>query len=163
MVEILDRPAHPIIGRLLQESGVWIVAPEDKRYGQDILIPGGAGAGQAGPGRGGGTDRTASAVWSARGPHHRGTGEVDDPGMEIEIVVCKYGVPHEFSADCLAEAGALPDKVRAQDKRQRIDLTDIPFVTIDGEDARDFDDAVYCEPAKVGRAKGGDCWWPLPM
>jgi ribonuclease R len=81
-------------------------------------------------------------------------GEVDDPGMEIEIAVRKYGVPHEFSADCLAEAGALPDKVRAQDKRQRIDLTDIPLVTIDGEDARDFDDAVYCEPAKVGRAKG---------
>jgi ribonuclease R len=74
--------------------------------------------------------------------------------MEIEIAVRKYGVPHEFSADCLAEAGALPDKVRAQDKRQRIDLTDIPLVTIDGEDARDFDDAVYCEPAKVGRAKG---------
>ncbi|HCE29766.1 MAG TPA: ribonuclease R, partial [Comamonadaceae bacterium] len=49
---------------------------------------------------------------------------------------------------------ALPDKVRAQDKKQRIDLTDVPLVTIDGEDARDFDDAVYCEPAKVGRSKG---------
>ena len=135
VVEILDRPAQPIIGRLLQESGVWIVAPEDKRYGQDILIPGGALAQPVG--------RIAEVL-----------GEVDDPGMEIEIAVRKYGVPHEFSADCLAEAGALPDKVRAQDKRQRIDLTDIPLVTIDGEDARDFDDAVYCEPAKVGRAKG---------
>ncbi len=81
-------------------------------------------------------------------------GEVDDPGMEIEIAVRKYGVPHEFSQEALAQAKALPDKVRAQDKRHRIDLTDVPLVTIDGEDARDFDDAVYCEPARVGRTKG---------
>ncbi|MBS0342944.1 MAG: VacB/RNase II family 3'-5' exoribonuclease, partial [Proteobacteria bacterium] len=81
-------------------------------------------------------------------------GEIDDPGMEIEIAVRKYGVPHEFSEACLAQAKALPDKVRATDKRGRVDLTDIPLVTIDGEDARDFDDAVYCEPAKVGRTKG---------
>jgi ribonuclease R len=68
--------------------------------------------------------------------------------------VRKYGVPHEFSAECLAEAKALPEKVRPADKKGRIDLTDVPLVTIDGEDARDFDDAVYCEPAKVGRGKG---------
>jgi len=155
VVEILDRPAQPIIGRLLQESGVWIVAPEDKRYGQDILIPGGALA-QAKPGQVVVVELTEPPALFGQ-PVGRITevlGEVDDPGMEIEIAVRKYGVPHEFSADCLAEAGALPDKVRAQDKRQRIDLTDIPLVTIDGEDARDFDDAVYCEPAKVGRAKG---------
>jgi ribonuclease R len=155
VVEILDRPAQPIIGRLLQESGVWIVAPEDKRYGQDILVPGGALA-QAKPGQVVVVELTEPPALFGQ-PVGRITevlGEVDDPGMEIEIAVRKYGVPHEFSADCLAEAGALPDKVRAQDKRQRIDLTDIPLVTIDGEDARDFDDAVYCEPAKVGRAKG---------
>jgi len=155
VVEILDRPAQPIIGRLLQESGVWIVAPEDKRYGQDILVPGGALA-QAKPGQVVVVELTEPPALFGQ-PVGRITevlGEVDDPGMEIEIAVRKYGVPHEFSADCLAEAGALPDKVRAQDKRQRIDLTDIPLVTIDGEDARDFDDAVYCEPAKVGRTKG---------
>jgi ribonuclease R len=81
-------------------------------------------------------------------------GEVDDPGMEIEIAVRKYGVPHEFSDACLAMARGLPDKVRPQDKKDRVDLTDVPLVTIDGEDARDFDDAVYCEPAKVGKGKG---------
>jgi ribonuclease R len=81
-------------------------------------------------------------------------GEVDDPGMEIEIAVRKYGVPHEFSEACLGLARGLPDKVRAQDKKGRVDLTDVALVTIDGEDARDFDDAVYCEPAKVGRGKG---------
>jgi ribonuclease R len=81
-------------------------------------------------------------------------GEVDDPGMEIEIAVRKYSVPHEFSDSCIALARTLPDKVRPQDKKHRVDLTDVPLVTIDGEDARDFDDAVYCEPAKVGRGKG---------
>jgi ribonuclease R len=74
--------------------------------------------------------------------------------MEIEIAVRKYSVPHEFSAACLEQAKGLPDKVRAQDRKDRVDLRDVPLVTIDGEDARDFDDAVYCEPAKVGRGKG---------
>ncbi|MEY4426989.1 MAG: ribonuclease, partial [Pseudomonadota bacterium] len=75
-----------------------------------------------------------------------------------EIAVRKYSVPHVFSDACLAQAKALPDKVRAQDKKGRIDLTDVPLVTIDGEDARDFDDAVYCEPAKIGRVKSNNGW-----
>src|SRR5206468_3434363 len=78
-------------------------------------------------------------------------GEIDDPGMEIEIAVRKYEVPHLFSAETLAQAAALPDKIRPTDRKGRIDLTDVPLVTIDGEDARDFDDAVYCEPARIGR------------
>jgi ribonuclease R len=78
-------------------------------------------------------------------------GEIDDPGMEIEIAVRKYEVPHRFSPETLAQTGRLPDKVRPADKKNRIDLTDVALVTIDGEDARDFDDAVYCEPASIGR------------
>ena len=155
VVEILERPAQPIIGRLLQESGVWLVAPEDKRYGQDVLIPKGA-TGTAKTGQVVVVELTEPPALYGQ-PVGRITevlGEVDDPGMEIEIAVRKYGVPHEFSEACLAEAKGLPDKVRAQDKKRRVDLTDIPLVTIDGEDARDFDDAVYCEPAKVGRGKG---------
>ncbi len=155
VVEIIERPAQPIIGRLLQESGVWLVAPEDKRYGQDVLIPKGA-TGTAKPGQVVVVDLTEPPALFGQ-PVGRITevlGEVDDPGMEIEIAVRKYGVPHEFSQACLDEAKALPDKVRPSDKRDRIDLTDVPLVTIDGEDARDFDDAVYCEPARVGRGKG---------
>ena len=155
VVEIVERPAQPIIGRLLQESGVWVVAPEDKRYGQDILIPAG-GLGQALAGQVVVVQLTEPPALFGQ-PVGRITevlGEVDDPGMEIEIAVRKYGVPHEFSDACLAEAAVLPEQVRAQDKKQRIDLTDVPLVTIDGEDARDFDDAVYCEPAKIGRSKG---------
>jgi ribonuclease R len=81
-------------------------------------------------------------------------GEVDDPGMEIEIAVRKYGVPHEFSQACLTQAKALPDQVKAADAKGRVDLRDVALVTIDGEDARDFDDAVYCEPVQSGRRKG---------
>ena len=155
VLEIIERPRQPIIGRLLQESGVWLVAPEDKRYGQDVLIPKGA-TGTAATGQVVVVELTEPPALFGQpvGRVVEVLGEVDDPGMEVEIAVRKYGVPHEFSDACLAQAKALPDSVRAQDKRRRVDLTDVPFVTIDGEDARDFDDAVYCEPAKVGRSKG---------
>jgi len=155
VVEILERSSQPIIGRLLQESGVWLVAPEDKRYGQDVLIPKGATA-RATTGQVVVVELTEppSLYGQPVGRIKEVLGEVDDPGMEIEIAVRKYGVPHEFSDACLALARGLPDKVRAQDKKGRVDLTDVALVTIDGEDARDFDDAVYCEPTKVGRGKG---------
>ena len=155
VVEIIERSAQPIIGRLLQESGVWLVAPEDKRYGQDVLIPK-AATGRASAGQVVVVELTEppSLYGQPVGRIKEVLGEVDDPGMEIEIAVRKYGVPHEFSQGCLALARGLPDKVRPQDTKDRVDLTDVALVTIDGEDARDFDDAVYCEPTKVGRSKG---------
>ena len=155
VLEIVERRKAPIIGRLLHESGVWLVAPEDKRYGQDVLVPKGA-TGTAKPGQVVVVELTEppSLYGQPVGRVKEVLGEIDDPGMEIEIAVRKYGVPHEFSDACIALARALPDKVRPQDKKRRVDLTDVPLVTIDGEDARDFDDAVYCEPAKVGRGKG---------
>ncbi len=155
VTEIVERSTSPIIGRLLQESGVWLVAPEDKRYGQDVLIPKGA-TGSAKPGQVVVVELTEPPALFGQpvGRVKEVLGDIDDPGMEIEIAVRKYGVPHEFSEAAMALARALPDKVRPVDKRGRIDLTDVPLVTIDGEDARDFDDAVYCEPARVGRGKG---------
>ncbi len=155
VVEILERPEQPIIGRLLQESGIWLVAPEDKRYGQDVIISKGA-TGTAKPGQVVVVELTEPPALYGQ-PVGRVTevlGEIDDPGMEIEIAVRKYSVPHEFSEACLEQAKGLPDKVRAQDRKGRVDLRDVPLVTIDGEDARDFDDAVYCLPTKVGRSKG---------
>ncbi len=162
VVEIVERPPQPIIGRLLQEGGVWLVAPEDKRYGQDVLIPKGAT----------GTAKTGQVVvvdlveppalyGQPVGRVKEVLGEVDDPGMEIEIAVRKYSVPHEFTDACIALARTLPDKVRLQDKKHRVDLTDVALVTIDGEDARDFDDAVYCEPATTGRGKSAVKGWRL--
>ena len=155
VLEIVERKKAPIIGRLLHESGVWLVAPEDKRYGQDILIPKNATA-NAAAGQVVAIELTEPPSMYSQ-PVGRVTevlGEIDDPGMEIEIAVRKYEVPHQFSAATLAQAASLPEKVRAVDCKHRIDLTDVPLVTIDGEDARDFDDAVYCEPAVVGKGAG---------
>ncbi|QEA14297.1 ribonuclease R [Comamonas flocculans] len=154
VLEIIERPSQTIIGRLLHEAGIWLVAPEDTRYGQDVLVPrsaiGSASVGQV------------VVVQLTEPPALHGQpvgrvvevlGEIDDPGMEVEIAVRKYGVPHVFSDACLAQAQALPDQVREADWQGRVDLSDVPFVTIDGEDARDFDDAVYCAPMRLGRAK----------
>jgi ribonuclease R len=155
IVEIVERPEQPIIGRLLNEGGLWLVAPEDKRYGQDVMIPKG-GMGLAKPGQVVVVELTEPPALFGQpvGRVKEVLGEIDDPGMEIEIAVRKYSVPHEFSTRCIEQAKGLPDKVLAKDRKDRIDLRDVPLVTIDGEDARDFDDAVYCEPAKVGRGKG---------
>jgi ribonuclease R len=156
VLEILERRKAPIIGRLLHESGIWLVAPEDKRYGQDIMIPKN-GIANASAGQVVAVELTEPPSMHSQ-PLGRVTevlGEIDDAGMEIEIAVRKYEVPHRFSAETLAQTAKLPDKVRPADKRQRIDLTDVPLVTIDGEDARDFDDAVYCEPVTIGRKTKG--------
>jgi ribonuclease R len=155
VLEIVERRKATIIGRLLNENGGWIVAPEDKRYGQDILIPKNAIA-KAEAGQVVSVELTETPTLYSQpvGRVVEVLGEIDDPGMEIEIAVRKYEVPHRFSPQTLAQTGTLPDKVRAADCRQRVDLTDVPLVTIDGEDARDFDDAVYCEPCKIGRSKG---------
>jgi len=162
VVEIIERRKSPIIGRLLHESGIWLVAPEDKRYGQDIMVP-----------KNGIANATAGQVVAIElteppslysQPMGRVTevlGEIDDPGMEIEIAVRKYEVPHLFSPETLSQAASLPDKIRPADRKDRIDLTDVPLVTIDGEDARDFDDAVYCEPVKTGRGKSAFEGWRL--
>ena len=122
---------------------------------RDVLIPKGA-TGAAQPGQVVVVELTEPPALFGQpvGRVKEVLGEIDDPGMEIEIAVRKYGVPHQFSEAALAQARALPEQVRAADRKGRIDLTDVALVTIDGEDARDFDDAVYCEPARVGRSKG---------
>ncbi|KQV60425.1 ribonuclease R [Pelomonas sp. Root1217] len=162
VLEILERKKRPLIGRLLLESGIWLVAPEDRRMGQDILIP-----------KNGIANATAGQVVAVElteppslysqpvGRVVEVLGEIDDPGMEIEIAVRKYDVPHRFSPDTLTQSAKLPEKLRAADLKHRIDLRDVPLVTIDGEDARDFDDAVYCEPFKQGRGKKAIEGWRL--
>jgi ribonuclease R len=154
IVEVVERANSHVIGRLLNEGGVWIVSPEDKRISRDILVAGSPGKAKSGqvvsvelieqPGR----------FQQPTGKVVEVLGELDDPGMEIEIAVRKFGVPHIFSAAALKQASKLPGEVRDADLADRVDLRDVPLVTIDGEDARDFDDAVYCEPVKIGRAKG---------
>ena len=155
IVEVTERANKQVIGRLLNENGVWIVAPEDKRIGHDILV---TQTGKMKP-KVGQVVSVELTDFPSRHSQPLGRivevlGDIDDPGMEIEIAVRKYGVPHQFSEAAIAQAAKLPDEVRPADLRQRVDLRDVPLVTIDGEDARDFDDAVYCEPMRIGRQNG---------
>jgi ribonuclease R len=154
IVEVIERRTNKLVGRLLNERGVSIVVPEDQRIQHDILVPPGAAL-NAEPGQ-------VVVVEILQQPQRyvqpvgrvvEVLGAIDDPGMEIEIAVRKFAVPHEFPAAALELAEALPDGVLPKDFRGRVDLRDVPLVTIDGEDARDFDDAVYCEPI-AGRRKG---------
>ncbi len=162
VLDIVERRRGPIMGRLLQEAGHWIVAPEDRRYGQDILVPkGGIGSAQSGQVVAVELTEPASLYSQPVGRVTEVLGEIDDPGMEIEIAVRKYGVPHQFSQAAAELAQKLPTRVGATDKKSRVDLTDVPLVTIDGEDARDFDDAVYCEPFTQGRGKTKVSGWRL--
>ena len=153
-VEVLARANTHVIGRLVHENGVWLVVPEDKRIAHDILLavaPGKAKAGQVVSVE---LTEQPSRYSQPIGKIAEVLGEIDDPGMEIEIAVRKYGVPHEFSEAAKVAASKLPSEVKPADLEDRVDLRDIPMVTIDGEDARDFDDAVYCEPVKIGRGTG---------
>jgi ribonuclease R len=154
IVEVIERRTNRLVGRFLNERGVTIVVPEDQRIQHDILVPPGA---------------TLSAehgqvvvVEIIQQPQRyvqpvgrvvEVLGAIDDPGMEIEIAVRKFAVPHVFSSAALAAAERLPNSVQPRDLKARVDLRDVPLVTIDGEDARDFDDAVYCEPMGARRNK----------
>jgi len=154
IVEVTERRTKRLVGRLLNERGVFVVVPEDQRIKHDVLIPPGETR-KAQPGQVVTVEivEQPSRYTQPIGRIEEVLGEIDDPGMEIEIAVRKFDVPHIFSDAATKEAAALPDVVGPADRAGRVDLTDIPLVTIDGEDARDFDDAVYCEPLD-GKKKG---------
>ena len=154
IVEILERANTHVIGRLLNENGVWIIAPEDNRFRQDILLSGSPGKAKSGQVVSVALTEQPTKYAQAVGKIVEVLGDIDDPGMEIEIAVRKFGVPHEFSQAAKNAAAKLPSEIREEDLADRVDLRDIPMVTIDGEDARDFDDAVYCEPVKIGKSNG---------
>ncbi|MBI1906222.1 MAG: ribonuclease R [Rhodocyclales bacterium] len=145
IVEVLERANQRVVGRVLVEHGVLLVAPEDRRIAQDILIaPGGKRLAQ-------GQVVTVELIEQPTkqaqpiGRVVELLGNYADPGMEIEIALRKHQLPFEFSPEARELTRKLPDKVRKKDKAGREDITSLPLVTIDGETARDFDDAVYCE------------------
>jgi ribonuclease R len=142
VVEVLERANRRIVGRLHSEHGVLFLVPEDRRIAHDILVPP-AETGRAKAGQVVTVDLVAQP-----GPHAQPIGRVAevlghhaDPGMEIEIALRKFDLPHEFSRKALAQARSLPDEVTEFENRK--DLRELHFVTIDGETAKDFDDAVY--------------------
>lgn len=151
LVRVISQGKKEIVGRYFVEQGVALVVPDDARLGVDLIIPPewsqGARHGQM---------VVAEIVSRAtRRSHPVGKiteilGEHMAPGMEIEIAIREHGLPHEWSAAVLNELKYIAEEVTAEDKLGRVDLRKLPFITIDGEDARDFDDAVYCVPEKKG-------------
>ena len=152
IVEVLSRAHTHIVGRLLHENGVWLIVPEDRRIVHDIIVEKPPKHAQAGQFVNAQLVTQPSRYSQPLARIVEVLGNMDDPGIEIEIAVRKFGLPHVFSKGALQRADGLPDAVQPADMADRVDLRDVPFVTIDGEDARDFDDAVYCEPVKIGKA-----------
>jgi ribonuclease R len=151
LVEVLERPQRRIVGRLHAEHGVLFLVPEDRRIAHDILVPP-AEAGKAKPGQVVTVDLVTQPSAHAQpiGRVAEVLGHHADPGMEIEIAVRKFDLPHEFSRRALHQAGAMADEVLPEDLKERRDLRDSHFVTIDGETAKDFDDAVLARKEGKG-------------
>jgi ribonuclease R len=158
IVEVLQRMRQRVVGRLHSEHGAMYLVPEDKRINRDFLIPPNAHA-DAKPGQ-----VVEVEILTQPSKHAQPVGRVvevlgnyADPGLEIEIALRKHELPHAFSREVEAVCERFPTKVTGADWGDREDVRDVPLVTIDGETAKDFDDAVYCEPlpAKRGREKGG--------
>jgi ribonuclease R len=146
IIDVLERANRSIVGRLYEEHGIAFVVAENRRINQDLLVPPGE-RGKAKPG-----DVVVVEIVEQPSSQREAIarvvevlGSYTDPGMEIEIALRKHDLPHEFSLAARKAAGKLPREVRDEDRRDRVDLTALPLVTIDGETARDFDDAVYCE------------------
>jgi len=146
IVEVLERANTRVVGRVLVENGVTLVVPENRRISQEILLAPGAKS-KAVAGQVVVVELVEQPTRYAQpiGKVVEVLGNYADPGMEIEIALRKHELPFEFGKAAKEQTRRLPDKVRKMDWKGREDLTALPLVTIDGETARDFDDAVYCE------------------
>lgn len=151
LVEVLERANQTVVGRLFIESGVAFVVPDNKRLHQDILVPTEnlqrATHGQI----------VVIAVIDQPTRYRQPIGKVVEilgehmaPGMEIDVAIRSHALPQIWSTETEQQIVDLSDEVKETDKQGREDIRHLPLVTIDGEDARDFDDAVYCEPNKKG-------------
>lgn len=151
IVEVVERNVEQVVGRFYLESGVGFVVPDNSRINQDILVPP--------EGRQGAREGQFVVVEITVQPSYRHPpqgqvievlGEHMAPGMEIDVAIRAHEIPHVWPEEVLQQAKEIPDQVQEKDKRKRIDIRHLPLVTIDGEDARDFDDAVFCEKKKSG-------------
>ncbi len=151
VVDVLERGNEAVVGRLMIERGVCFVVPDNSRIAQDILVStddlAGASHGQIvtvelieQPSRGG---KPIGRVKELLGNHMA-------PGMEIDIAMRSHSIPYEWPTEVEEQIAELSAEVSEQDKAGREDLRNLPLVTIDGADARDFDDAVYAKPTMGG-------------
>tara|TARA_B110000014_G_scaffold241438_1_gene210242 strand:- start:1539 stop:3773 length:2235 start_codon:yes stop_codon:yes gene_type:complete len=146
IVEVLERVNTVLVGRIIQSQGVTIVAAEDKRICQDILIPYESDM-KAKVGQIVEVEITTQPSFKSKpmGKVISILGDYKDSGIEIEIALRKHNLPYEFSKNVLNESNEFLPDVKASDFKGRKDLRDLALVTIDGESAKDFDDAVYAE------------------
>ena len=149
--DVLERHNQEIVGRFVQHRRLCFVEPNNRRIHQDIVVPA--------DGRRKAKNGQIVVVRLTEQPSRQypPIGEVAEilgteaaPGMEIDIAIRAHDIPHQWSEELQAEAAKFKPEVPKKAKKGREDLRTTPFVTIDGEDARDFDDAVYCEPRGKG-------------
>lgn len=151
IVEVLERHTEHLVGRFMLESGVAFVQPANTRITFDILIPADYQA-NAKPGQMVVVEIITQPSTTTRpiGKIHEILGEHMAPGMEIDVAIRNHDLPTEWPQKVLKEIKQFSPTVLESDLKGRVDFRDFPFVTIDGEDAKDFDDAVYCKHAKNG-------------
>jgi ribonuclease R len=151
VVEILERNTHQIVGRLYKEDGFTYVVPDQKNIAQTVLIQKG-GVGKAKQGQ-----IVVAEIVEQPTKQRQPIGRIIEvlgnhlaPGMEIEMAIRSHELPHKWPDELLQEIGSLTPEVPESAKEGRTDLRKTPLVTIDGEDARDFDDAVFCQKTPKG-------------
>jgi len=151
IVEVLERGFSNLVGRLHIEKGVAFVVPDNKRVAHQVLI---SADGLAGAQNG---QMVVVNIEELPGEWRQPIGHVSEvlgdhmaPGMETDVAIRAHDIPVEWPAEVLEQIAGLSEEVPEAAKAGRVDLRDTPLVTIDGEDARDFDDAVYCQPTKKG-------------
>ncbi|MCP4876134.1 MAG: ribonuclease R [Gammaproteobacteria bacterium] len=151
LVSVLERAHEAIVGRYYSESGIDFVVPDDKRLVQDVLLNREVGH-NAQPG-----DVVLVRIIEYPSHHSQPIGLIEQvlgqesaPGMEVTIAVNTHHIPHQWNDAVMKSIRRLSKRVAEKDKQGRLDLRELAFVTIDGADARDFDDAVYCEPIDNG-------------
>lgn len=151
LVDVLERNTQTLVGRYFEEGGVGFVSPDNTRFQHDVLIP----ARDRGEARHGQIVLVDLVEYPA--PHTKPLGRIARvlgdhraAGMEVEIAIHSFGLPHEFPDPVIREAEAFGEHIPESAIESRVDLRDTDLVTIDGEDARDFDDAVFCEPLRAG-------------
>ena len=152
VLDIVERAQKQVVGRFYVERGIAILEAEDKRLTQSIVLEPDSVAGfkpESGQVVVAEIETYPELNRPAVAKIIEVLGDYADSGMEIEIAVRKHHLPHQFSEACVKAAKKIPDHVRKTDLKGRVDLRDLPLVTIDGETARDFDDAVFAE--KIGR------------
>lgn len=151
IIRVVERANTHIVGRLSFEDDLAFLSPDNKRIHQDIMVP----KDQLGDAKEG--QMVVVEITEQPTFRHQPIGKVDKvlcdhmaPGMEIDVAIHAHNIPTEWPDDVEQQVSTLKEKLTAADKKGRVDIRDFPLVTIDGEDSRDFDDAVYCEPTKAG-------------